>query len=104
MDGASATLENLRYSFDLPLALRALCGYTHPAINDKCKELGRPVPHLTSFEGMRRFLETNSRLQFCDICVQGRKVGAVTTTENTALLAVAVRSCSCTSIGLIFSI
>jgi hypothetical protein len=23
---------------------------------------------------MKRFLETNSRLQFCDICVQGRKV------------------------------
>lgn len=55
-------------------SLRGLCGYTHPVIADKCKELGRDTPIFTSFGTMKKFAETTCKLNFCEICVQSRKV------------------------------
>ncbi|KAJ9528698.1 hypothetical protein QJQ45_020597 [Haematococcus lacustris] len=54
--------------------IKSLCGYTHPLVVDKCKELGRPVPSFTTVPAVRKWLATNCGRQLCDICVAGRKV------------------------------
>jgi len=70
-------LPDIEGFFDDPkhfAQLKALCGYTHPAISDRCREQGLDMPLFTSLPGMKKFAESKLKLQFCDICVAGRKV------------------------------
>uniref|UniRef100_A0A7S3QSY8 RanBP2-type domain-containing protein n=1 Tax=Dunaliella tertiolecta TaxID=3047 RepID=A0A7S3QSY8_DUNTE len=54
--------------------IKSLCGYTHPLIEEKCAVARRAPPTFTSFEAMKSFIQNNYKLQFCSICVEGRKV------------------------------
>ncbi|KAF5826248.1 hypothetical protein DUNSADRAFT_3927 [Dunaliella salina] len=54
--------------------IKSLCGYTHPLIEEKCAVAQRVPPKFSSFEAMKSFIQNNYKLQFCNICVEGRKV------------------------------
>ncbi len=86
----------------LVLGRRGLVGYTHPYITDKCKEAGREPPIFTSVHGMKKFVESNYKLHFCDLCIQGRKVrgGAAGQQRQRSLLASSSSSSSPSGVGL----
>ena len=53
---------------------RQLCSYSHPVL-DELREAGENVPHFNSLATMRRYIREKRHLNFCDICLKGRKVG-----------------------------
>ena len=50
--------------------IRALSGFTHPVLESSAV----PAPKFGSLQEMRKHVETNLKLNFCDICFNSRKV------------------------------
>lgn len=58
----------------LCVLLSCLCGYTHPILDTAPP--GKPLPpRFTNLADMKKYVDTNFKLNFCDICMKGRKVG-----------------------------
>lgn len=56
------------------LCSRALCSYTHPALAEGGELAGAKLPRFASLKELRRHLEEHLKLQFCTVCLEGRKV------------------------------
>lgn len=57
---------------------RALCSYTHPALAEAGALSAAKQPRFASLRDLRRHLEEQSKLQFCAVCLEGRKVPVLT--------------------------
>ena len=54
-------------------ACRALCSYTHPALVEAGEGPAGKLPRFASLKELRRHLEERLKLQFCSVCLEGRK-------------------------------